>query len=76
MKSVPYEPKGDHNADVTIQDMIEKAHKFNELYAPKEMVDEFVNAVLNTNPSEPFAKVLESIKKLAVTNIHPEIEFL
>lgn len=76
LKSVPYEPKGDHNADVTIQDMVEKAHKFNELYAPKEMVDEFVDAVLNTDPSEPFAKVLEPIKKLAATNIHPEIEFI
>ena len=56
--------------------MVEKAHKFNELYAPKEMVDEFVDAVLNTDPSEPFAKVLEPIKKLAATNIHPEIEFI
>ena len=47
LKSSPYEPKGDHNADVTIQDLVEKAHKINELYAPKEMVDEFVYAVLN-----------------------------
>lgn len=56
--------------------MVDKAHKFNELYAPKEMVDEFVDAILNTDPSQPFAKVLEPIKKLAATNIHPEIEFI
>lgn len=76
LKSMPCEPKGDINADVTIQDLVEKAHKINELYAPKDLVDEFVDAVLNTDPSEPFAKVLEPIKKLAATNIHPEIEFI
>ena len=76
LKSIPYEPKGDNNAHVTIQDLVEKAHKINELYAPKDLVDEFVYAVLNTDPSEPFAKVLEPIKKLAATNIHPEIEFI
>ncbi len=31
--SQPYEPKGDHNADVTIQDLIDKAHNINVIYA-------------------------------------------
>lgn len=75
-KSAPYEPKGDHNADVSIQDIVEKIHKFNELYAPKEMVDRFVDIVLNTEPSGSFSKILDSIRELAVTNIHPEIEFI
>ncbi len=76
LKSKPYEPKGDYNADVSILDVAEKAHKFNELYAPKEKVDNLVNAVLNTDTNAPFSLILETIKDLAVTNIHPEIVFI
>ena len=76
LRSRSYEPKGDHNADVTINDLVSKAHKINELYAPKEMVDEFVDSVLNTEPAEPFEKVLVPIQRLASTNIHPEIVFI
>lgn len=74
--SEPYEPRGDHNAQVSVQSLVEKAHRINELYAPKEMVDSFIDAVLNTDASEPFAKVLNTIKTLSKTNIHSEIKFI
>ena len=74
--SKPYEPKGDHNAEVGIEELVEKAYKFNGLYAPKEYIDRFINAVLYTNPSESFTPVLDAIKALAITNIRPEIEFI
>lgn len=75
-ESLPYEPKGDHNAEVSIQDLIMKAHEINELYAPKEHVDRFVDSVMNTDASAPFSEVLEPIKTLAKTNVHPEIMFV
>lgn len=71
--SEPSEPRGDRNADVTIDDLIEKAHQINELYAPREMVDRFVTAVLETSQETPFSEVYAVIKELAVTNIHPEL---
>lgn len=76
LRSKPYEPKGDRNADITIQDLVDKAHKFNELYAPKEMVDHFIDTILHTSPDQPFSVVLEAIKQLAATNVHPEIKFI
>ena len=75
-ESQPYEPKGDHNPEVSIQDLIEKAHVINELYAPKELVDSFVDSVMNTDASSSFTEVLKTIKDLALTNIHPEIVFI
>ena len=76
LTSQPYEPKGDNNSEVGIQDLTDKAHSINELYATKDMVDKFIDAVLNTKESEPFSNVLDSIKTLAITNIHPEIKFI
>ena len=74
--SKSYEPKGDHNANVSIADLIDKAYKFNGLYAPTEMITKFIDAVLMTDTSKPFATVLDTIKALSITNIHPEIEFI
>ena len=71
-----YEPKGDNNADVSIQDLVEKSYKFNGLYAPKEMIDRFIDAVLNTEPAAPMTGIIDTIKELASTNIHSEIEFI
>lgn len=75
-ESEAFEPRGDHNAEVSIEDLKEKAYKINGLYAPKEMIDRFVDAVLTTSPGEPFSKVYDTIKELAKTNIHPEYEFI
>ena len=35
-----------------------------------------VTAALQTDPSEPFSKVYDTMKELARTNIHPEIVFI
>lgn len=75
-KSEAFEPRGDHNADVSIEDIKEKIYKINGLYAHKEMIDEFIEVILETSPDEPFSIVLDKIKELAETNIHPEIEFI
>ena len=74
--SAPFEPRGDHNADVTMDELVEKAYAINGLYAERGMVERFVTAALETDPSEPFSKVYDTMKELAKTNIHPEIEFI
>lgn len=76
LKSGAYEPKGDHNSDITITDICEKLHDINDIYAPYEMTEKMIRAILDTSPDEPANKVLETVKELAVTNIHPEIKFI
>lgn len=76
LKSGAYEPKGDRNAEVSIDDICEKLHSINDLYAPTEMTDQMIRAVLDTPMSAPFSAVLLPIKTLACTNVHPEIEFI
>lgn len=76
LKSGAREPKGDRNADVSIKDICKKIHDINDLYAPAEMTEKMIQVILNTSSSARFSIVLESIKDLACTNIHPEIEFI
>lgn len=71
-----FEPRGDHNAEVSIEDIKEKIYKANGIYAPKEMIDEMIDSILNTSFDTPFVEVYEKIKLLAATNMHPEIEFI
>ena len=40
------------------------------------MIDRFINAVLNTDPTDPMTEILDAIKELALTNIHSEIKFI
>ena len=61
---------------MSIQDLVEKSYKFNGLYAPKEMIDRFIDAILNSDPGTPMTGIIETIKELASTNIHSEIEFI
>ena len=70
------EPSGDCNADVTIDDLIHKAFDINIPFAPKDLISSFVHAVLETSYEEPFSNVYDTIKKLAITNIHPEYKFI
>lgn len=75
-ESEAFEPPGDHNADISIDDIKEKAYKMNSIYAKKETVNAFIDSVLNTNPNEPFEKVMKTIKALALENVHSEFEFI
>lgn len=71
-----YEPRGDKNADVSIQEIKEKIRKMNGLYAQQETVEALIDAVMNTPAEAPFETVLDKIRTLAITNIHPEIVFI
>lgn len=74
--SDPYEPQGERNMEVSIEDLKEKIRKINGLYAEEELIDAFIEAVLETPLHEPFETILSKIKILAKTNIHPEIQFI
>lgn len=76
LKSGAREPKGDRNAEISIDDICKKLHSINDLYAPIEMTEEMIRRIINTHPTEPFSNVLNSIKTLACTNVHPEIDFI
>jgi 2-methylcitrate dehydratase PrpD len=76
LKSGAREPKGDSNAEVSIEDICKKLHEINDLYVPTEMTEEMIRTIIDTRPTEPFSNVLRSIKTLACTNVHPEIEFI
>lgn len=71
-----YEPRGDRNSDVTIQEIEEKIYKMNGVYAEEETIECMVDAIFNTSAGDKFEKVLSRIKTLAITNNHPEIEFI
>ena len=76
LKSGACEPKGDRNGEVTIVDICGKIHDINDIYAPVEMTEAMIRAVLETPVDDPFSSVYSSIKNLARTNVHPEIEFI
>ena len=76
LKSGACEPRGDVNAEVSIEDLKEKLHAVNDIYAPAEMTDALIGAVLETPAEAPASCVLDKIRELAGTNIHPEIRFL
>ncbi len=74
--SDPYEPQGERNSEVSIDDLKKKIQKINGLYAEKELVDVFIESVLETPLDEPFDNILSNIKVLAKRNVHPEIQFI
>lgn len=76
LMSDTFEPQGDRNADVTIEDIAAKAKKINELYAEPKCVDGLIRDILDTSLDAPFDRILEKIMILAARNIHPEIEFI
>lgn len=71
-----FEPRGDHNADVTMEDLTEKLRWMNTIYADEASVDAFLSAVRDTKAEEPFETVYGHMKKVAKMNIHPEIKFI
>lgn len=76
MVSDAFEPQGDRNEEVSIDDIKSKISKINMLYAEKEYVDALIEAVLTTPLDAPFDNILAIIRKLAKRNIYPEIEFI
>ena len=76
LKSEAREPRGDRNEDVSIAEIRRKIHDINDLYAPAEKTEEMIRIIMDTPCTEPFSIVLNSIKALACTNVHPEIEFI
>ena len=71
-----FEPEGDHNAEVSLRQIEDKISRINGLYASDSLVRNLIEAVENTPADAPFAVVLETIKALAITNEHPEIQFI
>ena len=71
-----FEPKGDRNAEVSIDEICKKIHDINDIYAPAEMVDAFIRAILETPGDAPASAVLSSMRALARTNNNPSIEFI
>lgn len=70
------EPLGDKNGEVSIEDIERKVYKINGIYCEKEDISTLVDVILNTSANEPFEKILSVIRILAMTNIHPDIEFI
>ena len=71
-----FEPEGDCNADVSLEDIAAKVTKMNRIYADDSTVDAFIHAVIDTPYSAPMTVVWDKIRALAVKNIHPEIRFI
>ena len=74
--SKAYEPRGDRNSDVSIKDIERKIYKINGIYSGNKEINSLIDVILNTSSQEPFETVLLAIKTLAITNTHPEIEFI
>lgn len=70
------EPEGDRNSDVTMEDIVTKIRRINEIYSEPEYVDNLIDVVLNTQMDEPFEGILDKVAVLAGRNIHPEIKFI
>ena len=76
LKSGPYEPKGDRNSDVSIHDICKKIHDINDLYVPYDLTEKMIRVILDSPAETPMNRILSTIKAVAKTNIHPEIEFI
>lgn len=76
MVSDVFEPEGEYNAAVTVDNISEKIRKINNLYAEQAYVDAFIDAVLNTSIEMPFEIILSKIRDLASRNIYSDIEFI
>lgn len=70
------EPKGDHNADVSIEDIAGKIREINGYYAEQDTIDTMIESILECPADTPFEVILNKIKALAITNVHPELKFM
>ena len=76
LNSGPYEPKGDHNSEITIKDIMEKVMQINSIYTPEILISKLSDQIMQSSPDTPFALISETIKQVACTNEHPEYRFL
>ena len=76
INSGPYEPKGERNSEISLDEIINKVHRINDIYAPSDMTDNMIKSIISTPYSSPAEQVLTHIRTLAKTNVHPEIEFI
>lgn len=70
------EPKGDHNAEVGIEDISAKIREINGYYAEQDLIDEMIESILECPADTPFERILTRIRSLAKTNVHPELQFI
>lgn len=75
-KSTAYEPDGDHNDEVTVEDIVEKVKRINECYTSEENINKMIDSILYTSYDEPFSNILESIQKCALENNISEIKHI
>lgn len=73
-KSDTFEPDGDHNEKVTVEDLIKKIHSIDGCYNSKENLDEMIDTILITDYNTPFEEVLNKIQKCALENLIPELK--
>lgn len=71
-----FEPEGDVNSEVTIEDLIKKVYDINKHYATKQELDRLIDKILNTSYSDSFDKIYSVIKELALNNINPKLVFI
>lgn len=70
------EPQGDRNGDVSIEDIYNKIRKIDGIYNDRALIERLIDAIENTAPAEPFAKIYDIMKEMAVMNLHPELKFI
>lgn len=73
-KSDAYEPDGDHNKDVSVDQIIDKIYKMNAGYTSEKNIDEMISKILYTDYDAPFREILKSIQKCAAENHIPEVK--
>ena len=70
------QPIGEKNSDISLEDLIEKIHKINDIYSKPSLTTELIELILNTPSDSSVRNIIASIKELASNNIHPEIKFI
>lgn len=73
-KSEAFEPDGDHNSEVSINDIVNKIHSINGAYTSEEKLNLMIEKILSTSYEKPFADILNSIHACALENNIPAIK--
>jgi len=73
-RSEAFEPDGDHNADVSIDDIVKKIYSINGAYSSEKNINNMVSKILETDYEEPFSDILNAIQKCAIENNIPELK--
>lgn len=60
-----HEPRGEYSRRISVDEIVSKVTKINQLYADDKDIVMFINAVLDTRMNEPASKVIKHIKSLS-----------